>query len=520
MQSRPDSALALLKQIDTTKLRSHKLKAEYSLAYVIALDKNYIDTTNTALLKPALSYYRRRGSTENKMLTFYYLGRLQSNAHSFTDACVSYDLAWAEAKKTDNVWMKGMICSAFSLAYNNNHLSREQLIYAQRAYDYFSEYGDSLYIDNALFHLASAYHNNRQPDKADSLYALVNPRGRFGAMARLRQATNIMLMPDPAPEDALVHFRSALDMGAHLKLDEWYQYICAQYLTGNTEYADRLMAQMENRPADARALWWKYAISYRLKRYKEACELYEQYSVSSDTLIKQLLQQSVYKAEKEQYKYEAEEARYEKERIRIGIAIILIFALLIFAIVTLAYYRKKEVLRQKNALLEQQFSDAQRMVELVRVEASSEIQTMEDKLLALRTSFAKMYKTQFSSIGELYNKNLDLSVAFDKGQQAYAKKVAEILSEIESGTEKQKQFEVRVDKDLDQIMAKLRNDFPEFSEDSFRMLSYYIVGFHTNVIASIMCMDPGAVRTRKSRLRKRILTANTRNYSLYEAFLK
>lgn len=520
MKSHPDSALSLLGQIDTAKLCSRKQKAEYALTYVAALDKNYIDTTNTAILNPALNYYRKRGTTEEKMMVYYYLGCLQRNARNYASACISNSLAWKEAQNTDNVWAKGMICSALSHAFNNNYLTGEQLVYAQRALDYFSEYGDSLYIDNAIYHLALAYHNNLLPSKADSLYAHVNPKGRFGASARLRQATNIMLSPNPDANKALSHFQAAFEMGAKLRLDEWYQYVYANYLSGNSDYADRLMHQLESKTDDAKSLWWKYAIYYHRQQYKRACDSFEKYSLLRDSLVRQQLQQSLYKAEKEQYQYETEIALHEKDKTESALTLVVFISLLIIAIIALIYFRMKYSLRQKNLFLEQQFSDAQHMIELVRIEATSEIQTTEDKLLALRSSFARMYQRQFAMVGELYKKDLEFSVLFDKGQRAYANKIAEILSEIGDSVEQQKQFENRIDRDLDQIMSKLRTDFPVFSEESFRFLSYCIVGFHTNVIASILCMEPGAIRTRKSRLRKKILSANTQNKSLFEAFLK
>ena len=43
IQERPDSALAVIRGIDTLELRTDADKAKYSLLHVMALDKNYID---------------------------------------------------------------------------------------------------------------------------------------------------------------------------------------------------------------------------------------------------------------------------------------------------------------------------------------------------------------------------------------------------------------------------------------------------------------------------------------------
>ncbi|MGX8707874.1 MAG: hypothetical protein ACSW72_03880, partial [Bacteroidales bacterium] len=46
IQARPDSALTVLRALDTTTLNSQKLRAHYALLHAMALDKNWIDTSD------------------------------------------------------------------------------------------------------------------------------------------------------------------------------------------------------------------------------------------------------------------------------------------------------------------------------------------------------------------------------------------------------------------------------------------------------------------------------------------
>ena len=57
INERPDSALSAIRQIDTLSLRTKAEKAKYSLLHAMALDKNYIDTTDTRIIAPAVEYY-------------------------------------------------------------------------------------------------------------------------------------------------------------------------------------------------------------------------------------------------------------------------------------------------------------------------------------------------------------------------------------------------------------------------------------------------------------------------------
>ena len=91
--SRPDSALATLRAIDTTTLTTRALKAHYALLHAMALDKNWIDTTDTGVIMPAVSYYSRHKSLDRRAKAYYYLGRIQQNAKQFDEAGVSFLIA-------------------------------------------------------------------------------------------------------------------------------------------------------------------------------------------------------------------------------------------------------------------------------------------------------------------------------------------------------------------------------------------------------------------------------------------
>ena len=93
LNERPDSSLAIIRSIDTLSLGSKATKAKYSLLHAIALDKNYIDTTDINVVLPAVNYYIRRGSAEERFKSYYYLGRIQYNAGNFNDAVISYSKA-------------------------------------------------------------------------------------------------------------------------------------------------------------------------------------------------------------------------------------------------------------------------------------------------------------------------------------------------------------------------------------------------------------------------------------------
>ena len=79
METAPDSALDILKSINDNQFDGQKDKARYALLLSMALDKNYIDTTDFTVLQPAIDYFLKKGSPDERLRTLYYRGRIFQN---------------------------------------------------------------------------------------------------------------------------------------------------------------------------------------------------------------------------------------------------------------------------------------------------------------------------------------------------------------------------------------------------------------------------------------------------------
>ncbi len=90
METRPDSALSILNYIDISALSKKRQKARYALLKSMALDKNYVDTTNFDVLQPAIDYYLKNGSPDEKLRTYYYQGRIYLNKNERDNALHSF----------------------------------------------------------------------------------------------------------------------------------------------------------------------------------------------------------------------------------------------------------------------------------------------------------------------------------------------------------------------------------------------------------------------------------------------
>lgn len=519
MQEHPDSALAILENLDTTTLHSAKWKAKYSLLYEMALDKNYIDTTNVSVLSAAMNYYMRKGTDIEKAKCLYYLGCIHSNAGEYDAACVSLIQALRYAANSDDPLFKGMICTAISMAYSNNFDEEDELLYIKQAVHWFTLYGDNHYIDNARYLLALAYHHNRLHEEADSLYKLINPEGRFAQKALIGRAANEIIKDNPDAIKAICLFEEAISNHSPFTISLWYQYAFALCLAGNKKEADCLIRTLHDSKPSPDSYWWHYRIADYNGNTDEALLYLKKYSQYREKVVKSKLKQSIYKAEKNYYQLSSELERNNARESRLKSAIYLALLILASLVSTLIIVKKNLDSQKRLTSLYNKYAEAERLLLLSSKEATRHSET-ERKLESIQASFASMYKAQFSRIGDLYNKNLELALLNNDTQRAYSAKVSEILSEISDNPELSKLFEERINKDLDNVMAKIRADFPSLGEKNYRFLSYVCAGFKDSTIENILDDSNGAVRTRRYRLRKQILSAPSPNHDLYALLIK
>lgn len=122
MQERPDSAIAILRQIPRKRLSNEASQARFALLMSQAMDKNRIDSDNDSLIRIALRYYGPRGEqADYRARTFYYAGRIHQHGGHVNEAMACYIEAEHTAVETSDTYLKGMIATALGRLYRKQH---------------------------------------------------------------------------------------------------------------------------------------------------------------------------------------------------------------------------------------------------------------------------------------------------------------------------------------------------------------------------------------------------------------
>ncbi len=536
IQERPDSALRVLRKVDSLTLNTKSLRARYSLLFAMALDKNYIDTTALSILEPTVAYYERLGSPQDKMLSCYYLGRIYANRKDYPNAVIFYSQALRESGEYD-YYHRGLIYAASADAYNASFNDEEELRNTILAYECFEKIGDKD-LDLSLYKVAQAYHNNERFDVADSLYSLVysgkDSTSRLALYAMEDLVSNDLYQEKQDVERDLELLEYVAEHRGNLSLESYYEYAYLLLLAGKESEAENILSQLSNREANGKTMEIRYRIAECKGQNEEALALLKSMLSHQNDVVKKKLAQSVFKAQSDYYRLTAEVSEQKSTIANQRSVIILIAGLMMAGLLYIVFMKRKTALIREKDRLAQAVEESEKLLETVRNRAKQEKEERDkdifdlkshnererDKIKELREMYVALYQKRFYEIGKYYDaaSSHRLESIKEKAYHDVISSTQALFEEIASGSEGQKKFEARINADLDDIVSKIRSDFPKLKDDDIRFICYLIVGFDTSTISFLMDISKENVRVKKHRLREKLNGYAGPNETLYRLF--
>lgn len=267
INDRPDSALAVLRALDSTAVRGRGLRARYSLLHTMALDKCYEDITVPGLLEDATAWFSRHGSPDDRMKTCYYQGRIQQDNGNLSAAAIAFSQAEYYAEEATDTHAVALLYNAFASIYDAVHNTQKELEYVEKELSVMKESGDPMYY-SALGNLAMVYHTRKDWALADSLYqeAISHSDAYPHALAiYLSNYARMKLLhseKDPQGAIDLLNRKREISSGV-LSPKEVGAYAYALDLLGNRKTADALIDRLQALPDASRSevVSWLYRIS-------------------------------------------------------------------------------------------------------------------------------------------------------------------------------------------------------------------------------------------------------------------
>ena len=374
MEQRPDSALALLRRIDTLRLSAQHDRARYAMLLSMALDKNYIDLKDFHVLQPAIDYYEDHGTPTEQMRTFYYQGRIYENAGNMSKALQTYLKALEKGKGSNDIPTKARTYSAQIQPY-------EQLM----AFDKAIEAGEKALICNRqagriesyalnLNHLVSTY--TFKNDKANTWKYLNECRKLWPHISEKRKQdfyNNYLIAATSfCGKDSI---QAAIqEYESHVPQSKWDFLTLADAYTAIKDFdrAEYFASQHKLHSSSIYSDKRYYAILYFLYRaqgkYKEAGEAYTQFNNINDSLNISALQENVRLTEA---RHQQELLNKESELNQIRNLWITVCGIVLPLLIILFISYRLRISRMQKRLIEQEKEQYRRLYEQLEEEYQS-----------------------------------------------------------------------------------------------------------------------------------------------------
>ncbi len=535
----PDSAYNVLSGIDKKRISRYRTLAKYSLLMSIAMDKKYIDVTEDTLIRPAVLWYERHGSDKDRMLAYYYHGRVYQNAEDYNQAIIAFSNAEKYAKTCEDDFYLGMIYRGMTRIYNAAYNHAEEIRYSQLAYEYFLKIDNPSYAQYAMLDIALAYHNSRDFNKCITIsedickIAIENNNTNLLSGALRAKMSALINKKNPDSRKAADIFFYMLDSLDYQPSIKDYGLLANAYSLSNRNaeamnIVKELKDQVRNEDKISSSLIYniEYKVAKNVGEYKKALTLFENVTFIQDSILSKTLSQSVINTQKDYFKRQAE---YDAERLHMKNTIILL--IVIASVVTLAsisyfWYRKvKDKEREKEfetSRLIDRISEVRNELISLQREKDEQISSLtralesenQEAMSGFREQIYSLYQTRFRFFDNICRQYYSFGMTAAKQKQIF-KVVEENIREVSDDKEIMALEEI-VDAFRGGVMKKLRAEFPRFKEEDFKVMCYWYAGFSPTAMCVFMKVDDiNDIYKRKSRLKARIEKSESPNKDFF-----
>lgn len=514
IKERPDSALTVLNEYDLADFRSRRSQAEFALLKSIALDKSFIDLQVDTLIRPALEYYEKWGNDREKMLSWYYLGRVQVNAKEYNDAIVSISKAEEYSTRTDDLFQQGLIHMAkeniYSFCYNNSEARHEAL----QGIDAFEKINEKTLALKAKRKLAMDDVALKDFHHADSiLLSIINREdidSSFYARCLFNYAWSKTLQEDYA--EAINYYNiGANEYHGKMTLPEIGMFGVAHIKFGDSIIAEEIMHQLASIPS-ARTQYLRLCYERSLAHgdLTEALQHYQGLIAIEDSIAIQTMEQSIIKSQRDYQRQSSEVFRLQSERRKLSIIAILFAGFFAIVIFYWAFRTMKSHYRKEKEILLSAINEAKRLT----IEADEKSSALNDELILARKQYVEAYKKRFSKIAHVSEIYYQTSGSKNARELVY-KEVRDLSSFITKDTRTYRQLEKSINAGLSDSMEWYRTEYPGQEEKNYRFVCYLMAGFPASTISLLTGLSTSNVYVRKNRLLDAIRNGNAAHKDLF-----
>lgn len=514
MWVKPDSALTIMESIDTLKLKGRAHKAEYSLLYSMALDRNHVVITDPRIITPAVKYYERHGSPNHRFKSLCYLGRIQNAANEYDKAVVTFSKALEYSDKVNDRKIVGFVYSDIALSYTNTYNYSECNDCYDKAIACFKESGDDNFARMMEVNKAKNYVSMMDYYAADSLFQkIINDDSyplsyRTYSMAAYGLLLSFGQLADE--KKALGLFEEAIRLSGNqniLSLNQECAYAYLLDLFGRKNDSKRILSELQKK-GQGESTEFNYCMG-RIYRLNGENGLAFDYLVkSTQDFDAKALKMQIQSSSVAQKNYYLEQSHEREKELIIHhfwtICYVMVSLIVILSIGTLFYRRARRAEEERRQIL-----ILKEAADVRLDEADKSIAQIKADYDIIKKNYLELYLSQGSWLEKLAD---ILYSAQDKNLKPYGlraavyDKISDMIGGINVDDAGQKRFEAELNKLYGGIMTQFRREFHDLlDETDIRFFSCVVARFEASIILRIFNLpSKSAVYMKKNRLKEKI----------------
>lgn len=508
IQARPDSALAVLRALDTTKLNTQRLRAHYALLHAMALDKNWIDTTDAGVVMAAVKYYDRHRPVSRRAKPYYYLGRIQYNGGHYDEAILSFTRAREYAAGLDDDRFKALLFQAMGDTYNMSYLFEEAYAMSDSSYLYSLKAGDTDLSYAVLYRLTQNLNNLKRYHEAVSIYdTLVKQptvQNNHTLYSRVLSGYALAIINDTQNYEKAksLYEKSLAEGGRFDNLTHWGAYAYSLANVGETEKATRLFKQLGERYGDQYAYQaWKSRMQRLQGNDSEAYELLAQSSERQTERTRLILSQSVIKAQRDYYGIQARFLQEKETRRKTIEWLVASLVIILVALIWVIYQDRVETMREEKEVL-------LRTVKELTDNLNETEDSSKKKEERFFSRYVQLFHTYFQQMGMI--QDLLRNSQTEEGADQLIRSLRNMIRKLSMNKSKQQDFEAMLNQDLNDVMIHFREEFPGKKEEEYRLVSYFFAGFDVPTICTLVGnKTKQAIYSKKSKIKQKIANGDS-----------
>ena len=501
MTEHPDSALETMRSIKKYAVLLPERRAKYGLLYSAALDKNRIDIASDSLIRFSTEYYDLHGTAEERMRSYYYLGRTQQHAGKNLAATLSYLDAEQYTDVVDDNYLKGLLYSSLAEVYEIQFRYKSAFEMAERSYNYYKKANLERHQAYQLYYMGTLC---RMFDEKCGISLLkeaivLADKTEFFELKSFCYISLVILYDDIKQYDEAYSIIKLLD---NYTSSNYIRYIGSVahvfHRKGKIKEGEQLIDYGWSVAKDCLDSSIMYHYQSKIHLYNnDRTQYLADYQNAAQLQLKQasdIAENPIATAEIEYFeqKSKAELGRARQEKV----VVILLSVLSVVVLCSVVYRLSKRQINKKN-------SEIQRYIETISSLKNSVV-CSENEILS----------GKFETINQLCTAYYE---AMDNPKQKAIvfKKVANMIAEIGDDNSIQQD----VNRYRNNILNDFISDFPNLTKDEYKLACYLFADFSNQSICVVLSCSKEALYNRTYRLREKVKKSNSVRRDNYLQFL-